>query len=68
MFSKGLVEDPDQLAQLCRTRAEHMFTIASTMSDKRVRESLKRQAREWERMADQAERRAKPTDTKEPTQ
>jgi hypothetical protein len=55
---RRLADDPSRFAATCRMRAEQMRTIASGLTDKRTREVLERQARDWTMMAEDAERRA----------
>jgi hypothetical protein len=56
---RRLGDNPARFATTCRMRANQMQIIASAMKDQLTRDVLQRQAREWSRMSEDAETRAR---------
>ena len=59
--------DPAAMARSCRMRAEEMFTIASSMKQAEPRHFLERQAKEWTKLAEVAERNARASSAQAPS-
>ncbi|MCC6913404.1 MAG: hypothetical protein IT566_06855 [Rhodospirillaceae bacterium] len=57
MLTNRLTDDLARFAHSCRKRAEVMHMIANTMDVPQVQRKLREQALEWERMAENAQKR-----------